>query len=61
MLETKYPQLKNLTYSKWVKYAVYSLLVSFFYNLPVMNYSVTGDNELRLFDFVGVLIIDFLI
>ena len=57
MLETKYPELKNLTYSKWVKYAVYSLLVSFFYNLPVMNYSVTGDNELRLFDFVGVLII----
>lgn len=57
ILETKYPEFKNLTYSKWVKYTVYSLLVSFFYNLPVFNYSITGDNELRLFDFVGILII----
>lgn len=45
ILETKYPEFKNLTYSKWVKYAVFLLLISFFYNLPVMNYRVTGNNE----------------
>lgn len=53
----KYGELSNLTHSRWIKLAVYMILVSFFYNLPVMGYSLTGDNELRLFDFAGVLIL----
>lgn len=57
VMESKYKAFENLTYSKWVKYAVYMLLFSYFYNLPVMNYSITGDNELRLFDFAGILLI----
>lgn len=56
-IDIKYKELLFLTHSKWVKTSVYMLLISFFYNLPVMNYSVTGDNELRLFDFAGLLII----
>lgn len=40
-------------YYRWV---MYLMIVSFFYNLPVINYSVTGTNELRLYDLLGVLI-----
>src|SRR5690554_3414718 len=32
------------------------LLFSYFYNLPVISYSIKGDNELRLYDFLGVFI-----
>lgn len=30
------------------------LLFSYFYNLPVMSYSIKGDNELRIYDFLGI-------
>lgn len=53
----KYEELSDLTHSKWLHLGVYMLLASFFYNLPVLNYSITGNNELRLFDFAGVVII----
>ncbi len=33
------------------------MIFSYFYNLPVVGYSVKGDNELRLYDLLGVLIL----
>ncbi len=32
---------------------LYLLLFSYFYNLPVVSYSIKGDNELRLYDLIG--------
>lgn len=32
---------------------LYLLLLSYFYNLPVLIYSIKGDNELRLYDLIG--------
>lgn len=55
--KAKYEEMSHLTHSRWIKLSVYILLFSFFYNLPVMGYSITGDNELRLFDFAGVIIL----
>jgi hypothetical protein len=43
--------------SKVVIYSVYAMVLSYFYNLPVMTYSATGNNELRLYDFAGLLIL----
>lgn len=47
---------------KFVRDNFYFILVSlmvfsYFYNLPVVSYSVTGDNELRLYDLIGFVII----
>lgn len=33
------------------------MIFSYFYNLPVAGYSVKGDNELRLYDFLGVIVL----
>jgi hypothetical protein len=38
----------------YVKLTVLAMIVSYFYNLPVIKYSVKGDNELRLFDVAGL-------
>jgi hypothetical protein len=35
---------------------VSGMIISFFYNLPVIKYSITGDNEFRLYDVLGVFI-----
>jgi hypothetical protein len=35
---------------------VLSMIFSYFYNLPVISYSVTGDNELRLYDILGIFV-----
>ncbi|WP_300060576.1 O-antigen ligase family protein [Flavobacterium sp.] len=32
------------------------MIFSYFYNLPVISYSIKGDNEFRLYDIVGVFI-----
>lgn len=45
--------LKN----KLLLYVVYGVILSYFYNLAVINYSVTGDNELRLYDVLGFFIL----
>lgn len=39
--------------NKLLLYVVYCVILSYFYNLAVINYSVTGDNELRLYDVLG--------
>ncbi len=49
--------LANIKKSKLVIYSVYAMVLSYFYNLPVMTYSATGNNELRLYDFAGFFIL----
>lgn len=45
--------LKN----KLLLYVVYGVILSYFYNLAVINYSITGDNEFRLYDVLGGIIL----
>ena len=33
------------------------MIISYFYNLPVAGYSLKGDNELRLYDFLGIIVL----
>lgn len=47
----------HLSNKYFVILCVYAMLCSYFYNLPVLNYSLTGNNEFRLFDIVGILLI----
>jgi hypothetical protein len=44
---------KSLTDRNIIVACVYGMLLSYFYNLPVMTYSAKGSNELRLYDVVG--------
>lgn len=48
---------KQLSNKSFVVICVYLMLLSYFYNLPVLNYSLTGNNELRLFDLTGILLL----
>jgi hypothetical protein len=41
---------------KMLLYVVSGMIISFFYNLPVIKYSVTGENEFRLYDVLGVFV-----
>lgn len=41
----------------YIKVVLLLMAVSYFYNLPVLKYSINGNNELRLYDIVGVLIL----
>ena len=47
----------HLSNRRLVVLSVYLMMISYFYNLPILNYSLTGSNEFRLFDIVGLLII----
>ncbi|MFK7030533.1 O-antigen ligase family protein [Flavobacterium oreochromis] len=49
----------NVKNNKILKGAIYLMMLSFFYNLPVMGYSITGENELRIYDFAGAYIVWF--
>ena len=40
----------------YVKVTMYLMVVFFFYNLPVTNYSLKGSNEIRLYDVLGIII-----
>ncbi|MCG2611245.1 O-antigen ligase family protein [Flavobacterium sp. SM15] len=44
----------QLSNSKGVIIACYLMMISYFYNLPVMNYSIKGENDIRIYDLVGV-------
>lgn len=37
-------------------WALMAMILSYFYNLSVFNYSAVGNNELRLYDFAGVVL-----
>ena len=47
--------VEKITGDLVLKVVLWLLIFSYFYNLPVMSYSITGENELRLYDFLGVL------
>ena len=49
--------LEKITNDRLIKLVLWLLVFSYFYNLPVMNYSIKGDNELRLYDFLGVILL----
>ncbi len=49
--------LQKLTKSKLVILTVYAMFLSFFYNLPVVTYSAVGNNELRLYDLAGLVLV----
>lgn len=51
--------MDELGKTKIVIYSTYLMLLSYFYNLPVLTYSARGSNELRLFDFAGIVIMIF--
>ncbi|MFT3795436.1 O-antigen ligase family protein [Flavobacterium sp.] len=51
--------MNELGKTKIVIVSTYLMLFSYFYNLPVMTYSVKGNNELRIFDFAGLVIMIF--
>ena len=38
-------------------WAIIAMIISYFYNLPVMTYAAVGENELRLYDFAGLILI----
>lgn len=50
-------RLAILRKSTFLKFTLFAVLVSYFYNLAVFNYSITGNNELRLYDFLGLIIL----
>lgn len=41
----------------FLKYVILSIGFSYFYNLPVLKYSAIGNNEFRLYDVAGVIVI----
>ena len=43
-----------LANSPVIRISIFLLLISYFFNLPVFFYSIKGDNELRIYDFVGL-------
>jgi hypothetical protein len=61
----KLEQLKNsfrtslllVLKEKMLLYIIYGMIISFFYNLPVIKYSVTGENEFRLYDVLGIFVL----
>ena len=50
-------KLNNLFRPVYFNLVIYLMLFSYFYNLPALNYSLTGSNELRLYDLLGPIII----
>jgi len=56
-IEYMQKQLKLLGKSTFLKVTLFLILISYFYNVAVFNYSITGNNELRLYDFVGLLVL----
>ena len=49
--------VEKITDDLVLKVVLWLLIFSYFYNLPVMSYSITGENELRLYDFLGVVLL----
>lgn len=56
-VEVMTQRIEALGKSMFLKLTMFVILISYFYNISVFNYSITGNNELRLYDFVGLLIL----
>lgn len=46
-------ELQKILKNKILKYVLFGMIFSYFYNLPVIKYSLKGDNEFRLYDVLG--------
>lgn len=59
MTKTEYIEKKiaMLFKSVYVRVALALMVISYFYNLPALKYSLTGSNELRLYDMTGLVIL----
>lgn len=49
--------LKKLISNNYLLFTLYGMIFSYFYNLPVLKYSIKGDNEFRLYDILGIFIL----
>lgn len=56
--ESLKPKVHHLKFVRENFYFILILMMifSYYYNLPVISYSVTGDNEFRLYDIVGIML-----
>src|SRR5690554_372677 len=52
-------KLNVLINDKVLLYILYGFIFSYFYNLPVLKYSIKGDNEFRLYDVLGIALLYF--
>lgn len=52
-------KIKQYLSDKVLLYILYGFLFSYFYNLPVIKYSIKGDNEFRLYDVLGFFLLYF--
>lgn len=57
VVEKMEKQVFKLGKSVFLKLLLFGMLISYFYNLAVFKYSITGSNELRLYDFLGLVIL----
>ncbi|GAL71407.1 hypothetical protein [Jejuia pallidilutea] len=59
MTKTEYieKKIEYLFKPLYVKVALVLMVVSYFYNLPALTYSAIGQNELRLYDLAGLVIL----
>ena len=48
--------MERITDKPFFRITLWLLLFGYFYNLPIVGYSIKGDNELRLFDLLGIVI-----
>jgi hypothetical protein len=49
--------LQGILSDKILKFVLYGMIFSYFYNLPVLKYSIKGSNEFRLYDILGLILI----
>src|SRR5690554_4994074 len=52
-------RINGIINDKILKFILFGMIFSYFYNLPVLKYSIKGDNELRLYDILGFFLLYF--
>jgi hypothetical protein len=50
-------ELQSILKNKILKYVLFGMIFSYFYNLPVIKYSIKGSNEFRLYDILGLVLL----
>jgi len=54
-------QIEILFKPLYIRLTIILMVLSYFYNLPVLKYSIKGDNEFRLYDIVGFIVLCFVL
>lgn len=55
--EAFFLQLNLIANNKKIFFLILGIIFSYYYNLPVLKYSIKGDNELRLYDVLGIFVL----